>query len=284
MPDDRHHRSSSGAYGFRLVAAEQLPDLTVVDRDAPLVHFRWVRGTAPEDAREVGPDTVRVSHRGAGSITVRREPPEAVFVLPQPVPVAAIVHPAGTLPLSVLAHWRGDVTLHGGAFVRAGGAWGVCGGRNAGKSTTLALLAARGIPIVADDLLVIQRGEALAGPRCVDLRGDAADRFPAARSLGVVGARVRYRLPTAAAPARTPVRGIIVLEWSADGGTEVTPLELEERLALLHQHQYSGLFRQPPGRGMVDLLALPMLRLRRPADWGRGDEAIDRVLAAADAH
>jgi serine kinase of HPr protein (carbohydrate metabolism regulator) len=227
---------------------------------------------------------VRISHRRAGSITVRREPPEAVFVVPQPVSAAAIVHPAGTLPLSVLAHWRGDVTLHGGAFVRAGGAWGVCGGQNAGKSTTLALLAARGIPIVADDLLVIQRGEALAGPRCVDLRGDAADRFPAARSLGMVGARVRYRLPTTAAPARTPLRGIIVLEWSADGVTELTPLDLEERLALLHEHQYSGLFSRPPGRGIIELLDLPMLRFRRPPDWSRGDEAIERVLDAADAH
>lgn len=261
-----------------------MPDLPVVDSDAPLVHFRWERGSALEDAREVGPDMVRISHRRAGSITVRREPPEAVWVLPQPVPVAAMVHPAGTLPLSVLAHWRGDVTLHGGAFVRAGGAWGVCGDQNAGKSTTLALLASRGIPIVADDLLVIQRGDALAGPRCVDLRGDAADRFPAARSLGMVGARVRYRLPTATAPARTPLRGIIVLEWSSDGVTEVTPIELEERLALLHEHQYSGLFRRPPEHGIFDLLALPMLRLRRPRDWDRGNEAIDRILDATDAH
>ncbi len=168
------------------------------------------------------------------------------------MPLAAIVHPIGTLPLSVLAHWRGDVTLHGGAFVRAGGAWGVCGDRSAGKSTTLALVAQRGVPIVADDLLVVQRGEALAGPRCVDLRGDAALRFPTARSLGRVGGRVRHRLPTVAAPARTPLRGLFLLEWSADGETELTQLGLEERVALLHQHQYSGLFERPHERGIME--------------------------------
>jgi hypothetical protein len=261
-----------------------LPDLTAVDRDAPLVRFRWKSASALEDAREVGPDTVRVSNRRGGSVTVRREPPEAVFVLPQPVPPAAIVHPLGTLPLSVLAHWRGDITLHGGAFLRAGGAWGVCGERSAGKSTTLALVAERGVPVLADDLLVVQRGEVLAGPRSVDLRVDAASRFPSARSLGTVGERVRYRLPVPTAPAAAPLRGMLLLEWSTDGATELTPLGLEQRLALLHQHQYSGLFRRPHARGIIELLDLPMLRMRRPPGWGRSDDVIDLLLAAADSY
>jgi hypothetical protein len=261
-----------------------LPDLTVVDADAPVVRFRWRQGVAAEDAWDVGPDTVRISHRRGGSLVVRREPPEAEFVLTQPLPIGAMVHPLGTMPLSVLAHWRGDVTLHGGAFLAAGGAWGVCGDRSAGKSSTLALLAERAVPIVADDLLAVQQGEALSGPRCVDLRGDAAGRFSAARSLGTVGSRIRYRLPTAAVPARAPLRGIVLLEWSVDGSIEVTPLGLEERLALLHQHQYSGLFRRPQERGIVDLLDLPMLRVRRPRAWDRADELVERLLEAAGGH
>jgi hypothetical protein len=226
---------------------------------------------------------VCLSHRRAGSVTVRREPPEAVFVLPQALTPAAIVHPMGTFPLSVLAHWRGDVTLHGGAFLHAGGAWGVCGERSSGKSTTLALIAERGITIVADDLLAIQRLEALPGPRCVDLRADAASRFASARSLGRVGERLRYRLPTEAAPARVPLRGIFLLEWSAESAIELTLLTLQERVELLHRHQYSSLFR-PDGRRLMALLDLPMLRVRRPHGWDRAGDAIDRLLAAAEVH
>jgi hypothetical protein len=283
VPEDSNH----GAYGFRIVPIDRsaaLPHLTRVDGDAPRVGFQWGYGVALHDAREVGPDVVCLSGRRAGSITVRREPPRAAFVVPQPLPPAAIVHPLGTLPLSVLAHWRGDVTLHGGAFLHGAGAWGVCGDRSAGKSTTLALIAERGITIVADDLLAIQGLDALAGPRCVDLRADAASRFASARSLGRVGARIRYRLPTAAAPARVPLRGIFLLEWTAETATELTLLTPRERIALLYKHQYSSLFRQPDGRRIMALLDLPMLRFRRPRGWDRAGDAIDRLIAAAEAH
>ena len=278
---------NSGAYGFRLVPKDPeitLPHLTDVDSDAAAVRLNWLHGTALHDVRDVGPDVVRVAYRRGGSVTVRRDPPEADFVFPQRPPVAAMVHPVGTMPLSVLAHWRGDVTLHGGAFVHAGAAWGICGDRSAGKSTTLALFADRGIAIVADDLLAIQGRDALAGPRCVDLRADVAARFPSAVSLGQVGERVRYRLPTSPAPARTPLGGIFLLDWSSDGRTEVTPLPLERRLALLHTHQYSDLFQEPNGRGLIELADLPMLLVRRPRSWEGSDTAIDQMLAAASAH
>jgi hypothetical protein len=277
---------NSGAYGFRLVPKDPeiaLPHLSAVDPGAPAVQLEWLHGTALHDVRDVGPDSVCVSYRRGGSVTVRRDPPGAVFVFPQRPPVAAMVHPLGTMPLSVLAHWRGDVTLHGGAFLHAGSAWGICGDRSAGKSTTLALFADRGITIVADDLLAIQGREALAGPRCVDLRADVAARFPSAVSLGQVGERVRYRLPTGPAPARTPLGGIFLLDWSSDGRTEVTPLRLEQRLALLHTHQYSDLFTHPNGRNLMELVDLPMLLVRRPRDWAGSETAVDHMLAAASA-
>jgi hypothetical protein len=278
---------NSGAYGFRLVPNDPeivLPHLAAVDSDAPEVRLHWLHGTALGDARDVGPDRVRLAYRRGGSVTVRRDPPRAEFVLPHPTPVAAMVHPIGTMPLSVLAHWRGDATLHGGAFLHAGVAWGICGERSAGKSTTLALVAERGLTIMADDLLAIQGRDALAGPRCVDLRADAAARFDSAVSLGMVGERVRYRLPTGPAPARAPLRGIFLLDWSSDGRTEVTPLTLKQRLALLHAHQYSTLFTQPNGGSLMELLDLPMLLVRRPRDWTGSDAAVERMLAAASAH
>ena len=150
MPGDRNHRSSSGAYGFRLVSGnpgEQLPDLPVVDGDAPLVHFRWERGSrARGRARgRSGPGPPLAPRRRSRSPCGGNRPRQCGSCHSRCRSRRSSI-PLGTLPLSVLAHWRGDVTLHGGAFVRAGGAWGVCGEQNAGKSTTLALVGDAGHP------------------------------------------------------------------------------------------------------------------------------------------
>jgi hypothetical protein len=261
-----------------------LPHLTRVSRDADVVRIAWRHAIALHDAREAGPDRVVLSRRQGGSVVVRREPAEVEFAIPEPTSPAAIVHPLATVPLSVFAHWRGDVTLHGGAFLVDSGAWGICGEREAGKSTMLAHLGASGVPIVADDLLAIDGREVLAGPRCVDLRPDAARRFPTAESLGKVGARTRYRLATAPSPERVPLRGIFLLEWSEDNTTDVTPLAMRERLAVLHAQQYSTIFENPGVQGIMGLLDLPMLRFRRSRDWERAPEARNALLDAAAAH
>ena len=273
-----------GAYGFRLAATEpgvDLPHLSPVGADAEVVQISSRHAVALHDARDVGPDRVVLSYRQGGAIVVRREPAEVELYLPQPLPPAALVHPIGTVPLSVLAHWRGSVTLHGGAFVHGGSAWAICGDREAGKSTMLAQLGELGLPIVADDLIVVDGADVLAGPRCVDLRPDVAHRFPSAESMGTVGSRERFRLVTAPSPPRVPLAGIFVLEWSVDGETEATPLELQERLALLHEQQYSTLFENPGAEGIMGLLDVPMLRFRRPRDWHRAAESADALVAAA---
>jgi hypothetical protein len=260
-----------------------LPSLTQVTGDAEVVRVSWCQATALEDAREIGPDSVRLSYRHGGSLLVRREPAEVEFAVPQAMTPEMLVHPLATMPLSVLAHWRGDTTLHGGAFLHGDGAWGICGDRAAGKSTMLALLGARGVPIVADDLLAINARDVVSGPRCVDLRSDVASRFPQARSLGKVGNRIRYRLDTAPTPERVPLRGIFLLEWADSSEPEVAALPIRHRIALLHAQRYSTLFSDADG-GLMRLLDLPMLRFRRSRRWDRADEAVDRLLAAADAH
>jgi hypothetical protein len=260
-----------------------LPSLTHVARDAEVVRVSWRQATALQDAREIGPDRVRLSYRQGGSLLVRREPAEVEFAVPQPMTPEMIVHPMATMPLSVLAHWRGDTTLHGGAFLHGDGAWGICGDREAGKSTMLALLGERGVPIVADDLLAIDAGDVVSGPRCVDLRSDVARRFPRARSLGMVGNRIRYRLDTAPTPERIPLRGIFLLEWGEDSEPEVAALATPHRIALLHAQRYSTLFSDADG-GLMRLLDLPMLRFRRSRQWDRADEAVERLLAAAEGH
>jgi hypothetical protein len=250
---------------------------------APEVAFSWRVAPAEVDRREISDDRISVSLARQWAITVVRDPPTVTLELPEAIPAAAIVHPYSTVCLSVLARWRGDLTLHGGAFFHAGSAWALCGDRTAGKSTMLALLATRGIPIVADDLIVVKDRVALAGPHCVDLRLDAAERFPEARSMGVLGTRERFRLTSPPAPARAPLAGMFVLEWGEGRAPEIEPLSLKERLRALYEHQYTTLFPKPDERIVLELLDLPMWRLRRPKDWARADAATDALLATASA-
>ena len=276
-----------GAYGFRLVPADpsvELPGLVAVDEGADEARIDWRVEPTTEDVREVGDERIVIAVREHVRIEVDR-PTRSIFIaLPEPPTPEAIVHPVATTPLAILARWRGDAALHAGAVLHAGGAWVVCGNRGAGKSTALALLAQRGLPVVADDLVVISDGHVLSGPSCVDLRADTAPRFPDARFLGVVGARERWRIATPAPPARVPVRGLFLLEWGDDPKAAVAPLDLRERAAVVHGFDYAALVGLPRAEVLLDLLALPMWRLTRPKTPAGGNAALDRLLETASAH
>ena len=283
MPGTSH----CGAYGFRLVLADpgvRLDGLVPLPPETDEVRLAWRAAPTPHDAFEAGEDRVLVAVKGQVTLEVLRRPRSVSLALPTMPTADAIVHPVATTPLAILSRWRGDVALHAGAVVHDGGAYALCGAQGAGKSTMLALLAERGLPVAADDLLVVDDGDVLVGPRCVDLRPDVASRFPEARFLGVVGARERYRLSTAAAPPRVPLRGLFLLEWTDAPTTSVSPLSLEERVGLVHEFDYAALVGLPHPEALLDLLALPMWRFARPRDWGASDDALDRFLETAGGH
>jgi hypothetical protein len=234
------------------------------------------------DHTHINEQQVSFGVKGASSIFVERDPPRITFHLPDPPVPDALVHPLGTVPLAILARWRGDVTLHAGAFATPTGAWAVVGPREAGKSTMLASLASRGIPLLADDLLAILDRRVWPGPACVDLRPDAATRFPGARDLGIVSGRRRFRLSTATETRRLPLQGIFVLEWHERSGVNVEPLTLEERLRLLYDLEYIALVGPADPRLLMDLLDVPAWRISRPRDWREADAGLDAVLNLAN--
>lgn len=276
-----------GAYGFRLVPLDRrihLPGLIHVPEDADEVVLSWRQGETLDDGLEVRDDRVTIAARGHLTMEVTRLPPHVEVRLPDPPNPEALVHPLATTPLAVLARWRGNPSLHAGAFLSDRGAYVLCGHRQAGKSTTLAMLAQRGLPIVADDLVVIDGSDVLSAPACVDLRGDAALRFPEARFLGTIGARDRYRMSTPAAPARVPLRGLFLLEWGTDPEPEVEPLSVRERAAAMHGFDYAAFVGLPPGEVLLELLALPMWRLKRARSWSSAEAAVGKLLDMAAAH
>jgi hypothetical protein len=142
-----------------------------------------------------------------------------------------LVHPFLATTAVIFSWWHGRHAFHGGAFADAEGrAWALLGERGTGKSTTLALLAEAGMPIVADDLLVVDAGRVYAGPRVLDLRPDAALRLGRASEAQLVRQGERRRLGLGAAPPEPPLAGWIFLRWGQ--GTAVRrlgPLEWLER-------------------------------------------------------
>ena len=283
----RSQESTRGAYGFRLTYRDagegaHLDDLLEMDASIPNISVTSrVAGMTP-DVEEVGADRVVYGTRGGTTFRVERDPATIHFDLPLPVVPGALVHPLLTVGISIHARWRGDVTLHAGGFETSSGAWGIMGSRQAGKSAMLAALAARGCPVVADDLLTIQDREVWAGPACVDLRPDSAGRFESVHYLGIVGGRPRFRMSTPPGRPRLPLRGFFVLDWHEEPTIEAVPLDARERLQWVYRQEYISLVGWPEPEKLVPLLGLPAWRVTRPPDWDATRNVIDRVLEIAN--
>jgi hypothetical protein len=272
-----------GAYGLRLAfpeEAEPCADLVPVDGSAPRVSVTWRHASPLADLELISDDRIVLSSRARSGVVVTRRPPSVELHLSEPVGLAALVHPLLTVPLSIFARWRGDVTIHAGAFETAKGAWGVIGGRAAGKSSMLGLLSQRGHPIVADDLLAIENGAVWAGPNCIDLRPDAVERFPAAVSIGEVTGRRRFRLSTPRGRPKVPLQGLFLLGWWAEPRVELERLAPREIVPLLFRQEYIGLLGWSDETEVLDLAALPAWRVQRPRDWAAAQQTVDRVLEA----
>jgi hypothetical protein len=194
-----------------------------------------------------------------------------------PLPDDVFVHPWLATAGATFARWLGREAFHGGAFVApSGSAWAVLAPKEGGKSTMLAWLAAHGHGIVSDDLLVIDGEEALAGPRCVDLRPGVAE------TLGLVGldtARLerRRRIAVPSVPGALPLAGVVHLAWS--NSVEVVPVPVDERIA---RWRAENSFRELPAgeSALLRLAALPTLELRRPRDFDAIDASGEALLAA----
>ena len=123
------------------------------------------------------------------------------------------MHPHLAGAAAVLSHWCGRDSFHAGAFVVDGGVWGLLGDKGAGNSSTLVSLARAGVPIVSDDVLVLDKATAYAGPRSIDLRTDAAQTLRTGQPLGMIGDRARWRVPLGPVEPELPFRGWVTLRW-----------------------------------------------------------------------
>src|SRR5690242_2880846 len=201
------------AYGLRIAG---LPE------DAPLLEcpagVRWpelrlVHGPPTAPPRIVDPAATTVPLRGGGELCL--EGPTATFRTPEPPTDDALVHPQLAVAAAGRNRLLGREVLHAGAVVVDGAAWALAGLNEAGKSTLLAALAVFGLPVLSDDLLVLEDETAFAGPRCADLRTPIAlAGLPPSQAVRD-GQRWRVLLP--AAPPSVPLAGFVFLRWEVAG-------------------------------------------------------------------
>ncbi len=268
--------ASGGAYGFSIRGVPERNGLIEAPRHWPALALSVEVGARQQPVEDrVDDDIAIVRLRAGGFVTVRRTPASATFSLPTRPREEALVHPHLASAAAVCAHWLGRESFHAGAFAAGGGVWALLGDKGAGKSSMLASLALAGVPVVTDDLLVLDGLTAFAGPRSIDLRADAAATLRAGESLGVIGQRERWRLALPSAAAELPFRGWVLLEW--DEKTSVTPLRGSDRLRALTPHRALRIAPRRP-EALIELSALPLVALARPRDWGSARDGLELLL------
>jgi hypothetical protein len=253
-----------GAYGLRLPDLEDTADLLV---EAPPEWPPWRTvlsigsGTPAEFFKQ---SQARMRSLPSGWVDLDLATHTSTLHLPRKPPPAHVVHPYLGSTAVVVAYWHGLQSFHAGAFVADGGAWGILGDKGAGKSSMLAALSRLGAPILTDDILVVGEGmRGFAGPRCIDLRRETALALEVGTALGVVGARERWRMHLDPVAAELPLAGWICLEW---GESAILTPPMPERIRALYENIGLRVEQHDPGMlsRLMDLLALPMLRIQRP--------------------
>ena len=274
--DQAHPR---GAYGLRVRGVERARDLLAeADPDWPAIELTWRLGESSLEYERVDADGAFLRLRTGGHIEIDRAAERVLFVVPRELRDEELVHPYLSPVAAVMAHWTGRESVHAGAVVAGGGVWGVVGDRESGKSSTLAWLASRGTEIVCDDMLVLEDGRAFAGPRSLDLRADSAERLGAGESIGVAGARERWRVRLGPVSQGLELQGWIFLEWG--DRIEAEPLRGGARVGSLLRHRGARLPSQDPS-ALLALASLPAWELRRPRVWSSLPDAADCLLELA---
>lgn len=255
-----------------------MDDLYLVDAPAdwPTWELTWCQASAePRQELHIGEDRAVIAVMPEGHVLIERKPRKSTFFLPAAPSPEAWAHPHLSSTAVMAAWWQGRRSFHAGAFVDHGEVWGVVGERGDGKTSMLAWLSAHGHQIVCDDILVIDGDDALAGPRCLDLRQSAAEHFQLGTYIGHVGTRDRWRVCLPPVADRLPLRGWVVPEWS--DWVRAAPLKAADRLPVLLSHR--GLrIAESGGHDWLDLLSRPMVGFQRPPDWSTIDRAMVHLL------
>lgn len=278
----RSGRGPVGAYGLRVEGLSEAAQalLGPAPKSWPAIEIRSRTGKSDDPRPFLDDSRCRIPLPNGGEIVVERSPMSAEIALPTSPRDHELLHPYLAYASAIASRWLQRECIHSGGFLVDGGVWAFVGERGAGKSSLLGWLAGEGFDVVSDDMLVIEEDRVFAGPRFVDLRGEAAEVLGVGDSLGVVGARERWRVKLGQIPAELPLRGWIFLGWSPQ-------IELERVSAsrrLLSIKEQIAMFGTPTDpASLLRFASLPAWDLRRPRGWDSLAESTNRLLDALSA-
>ena len=278
MRDAADVPAPQGAYGFRLPQLDGSPYLQAVPADWPALELAQQTGAASGEPEFVDEDRARIHFRDGGEVLLDRALARAALNVPRLLTNEELIHPYLAPIAAVGARWVGRESFHAGAIAVEGGVWALLGDRGAGKSSVLAWLALNGGGVFCDDVLVVGRDSAFAGPRAVDLRAEPARQLGAGDPLGKIGTRRRWRLRVEPVELTLPLRGWIVLRWTNEAS--LREIGLAQRVPLVIG---ARALRVPPEdpAWMLDLAALPAWEVGRTRGWASLEESAMLVLQAA---
>lgn len=274
---DRPPAPTHGAYGLRLVGlgASPLP-LVAAPPAWPEVEVIRRRREPLTPRNSVDADRFALALATGGQLVVERAASRCVFTTPEPLTDAELVHPFLAPVGACFAWWRGGEALHAGAVMVGSGVLALIGDRGSGKSSLVASLAKDGLPVVCDDMLVVEAGRAIAGPRCVDLRASAAEQLGVGDFIAIAGPRERWRVPLGPIEAELPFLGSVFLEWGDK--VDVVRVGPSERLVRLARHR--SLRLEPlKETGWLELVSHPAWQLTRPKSWSSLPAVTDRLMS-----
>ena len=253
-----------GAYGLRLGGAglESARNLLVPAeaRWPELELARAVGGPFERQLDRVSSTEATLHLENGGLIEIDLAENRATVTTPERIAVTELVHPYLAPIAATLAYWLGRESFHAGAFCNDGAVWALFGERGAGKSSTLGWLALNGVPVVCDDMLILEGLRAFAGPRSVDLRKESAEMLGTGEPLGVVGARERWRLNVPQVDGDLRLGGTVFLAWGDDVKTK--RLRPAERLARLPPQRGVRIPPRDP-EALMEIAALPSWEIVR---------------------
>jgi len=238
--------------------------MRAVPAEAPSLRVETVQAPDKENSKSrLDGDQADVRLMAGGRLRMRRGEGRARFSFAAPPAPSDLLHPY-LAPAAALAHlWAGREAFHAGSFATRAGAVVVLADKGGGKSTTLAWLAAEhAVPVLSDDLVIVEDGLALAGPRCLDLRAQPAVRCLALADSQPVRGTDRLRMTLAPGPAQAPLAGTVVLQWGSR--LTMTAVRIPDRVRrLLPYRMFADRLAVAPN-SILELCAVPMLILTRP--------------------
>lgn len=269
--------SSWGAYGLTL------PDAPAEGLASAPSHWpEWRLALSRSDGSQVvqalNDGFARLALEPDGFVEVIHAERRTVLHTPEPVVPAALLHPYLGTTAIMFARWTRRLSFHAGCLVGPdGGVWAVLGDREAGKTSLLAWVLLHGGQIFADDLLVTDGATAFAGPRILDLRQEASERFGIGDYVGRLGSRERWRVKVGDVSPELPLRGFIQLGWSDRISLRSVPMP--DRLRALARNRGLLVGEEAPD-AWFQVVSLPLLRFERPRDWAQLDASTEQLLSA----